>query len=106
MELIQSIFWILALWWLLSNVVTAIKVIQIQKAIEKNNELNRNQPKNIELDTKADDPAEVEMVEDKVCGKVIEKSRAYQLFHEGKLFYFCSWDCRQTYIQEYIKQSE
>ncbi|HOA81542.1 MAG TPA: hypothetical protein PKK61_10850 [Defluviitaleaceae bacterium] len=107
MEVMQGLFWIIAIWWLFSSIVRTIRFMQYQKALERSKEANNNiNPIDKELDIKAEKSVEVEMVEDAVCGKLINKSKSYQLYHDDKLFYFCSWDCRQKYINEHIKQSE
>lgn len=40
-----------------------------------------------------------EMVKDLECGEYIDKSKAYIAVVDGKRYYFCSWDCRQKFIE-------
>ncbi|NLY43162.1 MAG: hypothetical protein GX066_04170 [Clostridiaceae bacterium] len=42
----------------------------------------------------------IEMVKDPVCGKYIQKDKAYQVVtNENQVVHFCSWDCREKYIK-------
>jgi len=41
-----------------------------------------------------------QMVRDDYCGKLVEKSKAYIIRSDDNLHHFCSWECRQNYIQE------
>lgn len=37
-------------------------------------------------------------VKDPVCGMTVEESEApFQLEHEGKIYYFCSKDCKEEF---------
>lgn len=40
----------------------------------------------------------IEMVYDEVCEVYVPKKKAYQVVEEDKTHYFCSWECRQKYI--------
>jgi len=43
----------------------------------------------------------IEMVQDSYCNKYVQKEKAFQVVNnEGITHYFCSWDCRQKYIEE------
>jgi hypothetical protein len=42
---------------------------------------------------------EAQKVKDDYCGKLIDKSKAYIIRHGDKYHHFCSWDCRQKYIE-------
>lgn len=41
----------------------------------------------------------IDMVCDEVCQKYVEKTKAYQVVDEDKTHYFCSWECREKYIE-------
>lgn len=105
-ELINSLFWIIAIWWLFSRMIRKINNVQHQKVLKINEELRNAHLDNQESEDKPDEAIEVEMVEDEICGKFIEKDQSYQLYYKDKVYYFCSWDCREKYINEHIKQSE
>ncbi len=41
------------------------------------------------------------MVKDPVCGMEIDSSQAAaQTVHEGRAYYFCSEECRQTFLED------
>ena len=40
-----------------------------------------------------------QMVRDDYCGKMVEKSKAFIIQEDGQPHHFCSWECRQNYIQ-------
>ncbi len=41
----------------------------------------------------------VDMVYDQVCELYLPKAKAYQVVEEEETQYFCSWECRQHYIE-------
>ncbi|NLW23775.1 MAG: hypothetical protein GXY91_00745 [Clostridia bacterium] len=74
---------------------------------------NRETAKKLESEIKAKVAAnnqehEVqEMVIDEVCGAELPKDKAYILTQEnGTKKYFCSWECRQRYIQDNLLQEK
>ncbi len=46
----------------------------------------------------------VEKVVDEVCGKSIEKSKAYRVLCNGKEHYFCSWECREAFMNQRLEE--
>lgn len=42
---------------------------------------------------------ETQMVKDDFCGKMVDKNKAYIIRDGDNSHYFCSWDCRQKYIE-------
>ncbi|WP_347489196.1 transcriptional regulator [Desulfoscipio sp. XC116] len=42
---------------------------------------------------------EIEMVTDNICGCTLPKSEAYVLIKDDQRHYFCSWDCREKFIE-------
>ena len=42
-----------------------------------------------------------ELVDDPMCGVKLEKKDAYRIFKEGKEYFFCSWECREKFLEEY-----
>lgn len=51
-----------------------------------------------------DKAAAIEMVEDIHCGTFVPKHKAFQVVEEEKIHYFCSWECRQNYIDSKKQQ--
>lgn len=97
-----NILWMVAIWWMFSRMLRAIRIIQYQKMLQdKENQINFIR----EEDSNTKEEIPLEMVEDVYCGKLIEKSQAYQLSRGNETLYFCSWDCREKYIKDH-KQSE
>ncbi|MGL4363464.1 MAG: YHS domain-containing protein [Cellulosilyticaceae bacterium] len=41
-----------------------------------------------------------EVVKDPVCGNEVEKKEAYRILKNGEEFYFCSWECREKFLNE------
>ena len=39
-----------------------------------------------------------EVAKDPVCGKEIEKEKAYRVVKDGEEHFFCSWDCREAFL--------
>lgn len=37
---------------------------------------------------------------DPSCGKEITKEDAYRIFKGGKEYFFCSWECREKFLNE------
>ncbi|WP_058485081.1 hypothetical protein [Defluviitalea phaphyphila] len=102
MEIMTDILWMVALWWMISRIIAAIQIIRYQNILK-----NKKEMANVSKEEKKEqkEVETLEMVQDAVCGKFIEKSQSYQLVTENGIMYFCSWDCRQKYIKEH-KQSE
>lgn len=101
--------WILALYMLVSRVFG--KIVQAGTNSSKENErkvngLEKNEDLAKEIRTQSE--SIIEVVKDAYCEAYIPKEKAYQVIDEdGTVHYFCSWDCRQKYIQahEHIKAS-
>lgn len=39
-----------------------------------------------------------EKVIDSICGKEIEKEKAYRVLKDGEEYFFCSWECREAFL--------
>lgn len=46
-----------------------------------------------------------EMVKDSICGKELEKEKAYRVIKDGEEYFFCSWECRENFLNQ-KKQEE
>jgi len=42
----------------------------------------------------------IDMVLDSVCNTYVPKNKAYQVVRDNETHYFCSWECRERFIQE------
>lgn len=73
------------------NIIFRARLINRQKV-----EVNKN------VEEKFSEPVEkeaaIDMVYDEICGTYVAKSKAYQVVEDDKTHYFCSWECRQKYI--------
>lgn len=62
----------------------------------------KNQANSIESTDKFPEAIEketaIDMVYDEICQVYVPKSKAYQIVEDDKTHYFCSWECRQKYI--------
>ena len=88
------------------SILTGIIVTRKMKKAEKN--AIRLDPRDLELlkqkleeqESKPQlQPAEENMVRDDYCGKLIEKSKAYIIYKNNQYHHFCSWECRQKYLE-------
>jgi YHS domain-containing protein len=41
-----------------------------------------------------------ETVHDPICHKELEKKDAYRVLKEGVEYFFCSWECREKFLNE------
>ncbi|SET37279.1 MYM-type Zinc finger with FCS sequence motif-containing protein [Natronincola peptidivorans] len=41
----------------------------------------------------------IDMVFDTICETYVPKPKAYQVVEDDRTHYFCSWECRQKYIE-------
>ncbi|WP_031516021.1 hypothetical protein [Desulfofalx alkaliphila] len=46
----------------------------------------------------AEKTEEKNLVEDKICGAVVPRSQSYIVVRDDEEHYFCSWDCRQKFL--------
>ncbi|MEG0012977.1 MAG: YHS domain-containing protein [Cellulosilyticaceae bacterium] len=42
---------------------------------------------------------EKDLVTDPECGIELEKKDAYRIFKNGKEYFFCSWECREKFLE-------
>lgn len=40
-----------------------------------------------------------ELVTDPTCGRQMLKQEAYRILKDGKEYFFCSWECREKFLQ-------
>jgi len=45
-----------------------------------------------------------ELVNDTICGKELEKKDTYRVFKDEKEYFFCSWECREKFLEQYTKE--
>ncbi len=55
--------------------------------------------------SRPDLPVADKLVEDPVCGVYCPKSTAYTAIWKGKVYYFCSEECRQKFLKEHSSAS-
>ena len=63
-----------------------------KKDVEKQNKIN------LQKETKA-----VELKEDPVCGSFVEETSKYKVKLYDKVYYFCSEECKNKFIEEHSK---
>ncbi|MBS4536431.1 hypothetical protein GOQ29_12460 [Clostridium sp. D2Q-14] len=97
MEL-SSIFQFLIIYIIFSNLIkiglTILNRKKIKEKIEENEEkqntMKEGQP-----------PIQVvEKVTDPICNSSIEKEKSYIIVEDEGNKYFCSWECRQRYLEQ------
>ena len=50
-----------------------------------------------------DDVKAVEMKHDSVCGSYVEETTKYKVKLHDKIYYFCSEECKNKFIEEHTK---
>lgn len=82
-------------------------VFSIATGIAMSNKMKRAQQNSVKINAKLMEQMEKQqaellnqVVKDDYCGKMVEKSKAYIVRYDDVPHYFCSWECRQNYIQE------
>ncbi|MBS4538313.1 hypothetical protein GOQ27_07545 [Clostridium sp. D2Q-11] len=97
MEFLYGAFEMLIVYIILSNLVKIGYALVNKKKIEE--KLKERQKREQEVEEK-EEPIVIETVMDPVCNTEIEKDNAYVIVEDTDRKYFCSWDCRQKYINE------
>lgn len=40
-----------------------------------------------------------DLVVDPICGNEVEKKEAYRILKDGQEYFFCSWECREKFLE-------
>lgn len=93
--------------------LAAFNVVRYLLKIRKILKMNKDNPnirgisiingqiKLIEVKPSSDNAQQViEWVTDPICGMQIEKKDAYRILKDGKEYFFCSWECREKFLQQ------
>jgi YHS domain-containing protein len=62
----------------------------------KSNDLQANN-KNVDK-PQVEEKEAVNMVVDRICGRVVQRSESYIIVKDGIEHYFCSWACREKFV--------
>lgn len=101
MEMVNSLLritMIILLFRAIFTIITSINVSKKMKQTQQNTAMINEQL--AEQNKKQQDELLDRLVQDDYCGKTIEKEKAYIIRSGGHLRHFCSWECRQKFIQE------
>lgn len=96
-----GVFNFFALVFLLRLIVSLIAsarqgMSSVKKQFEEKEQASANSQ---ELSVETESPVCLqEMVYDKICGKEIPKNRSYIVAVDDVYHYFCSWECRQQFV--------
>ena len=109
LSFIGNVFTVMFLWGLFTFTMYAIRVRKTLRKYKDNPDIKGVQIVNgqvhvIEKDQVIID-AEIkeetkDMVYDSICNEEIEKSSAYHIIRDGVSHYFCSWECREKFLEE------
>lgn len=55
---------------------------------------------------KEDAENKVEVVTDPICNKQVNKEDAYRVMIDNKEYFFCSWECREKFMEQYKKDTK
>jgi len=95
--LLQITMGILVIRIVLSIIAATILGQKLQQAQKNNSSIDIRQYAQADQQNKTQT---TEMVRDSICGKMIEKRKAYIVSSGNQMNYFCSWECRQKFIEE------
>ena len=70
-----------------------VKVVKPRTVEDKVSTTNRFPEANIK-------ETAIDMVLDEVCNTYVPKNKAFQVVRDNTTHYFCSWECRERFIQE------
>lgn len=108
MEIISNIFMVMFLWGLFNFTMYVVRVRKTLKKYKDDPNIKGVQIVNgkvhvIEKDKNVFE-AEIkeetkELVTDPVCHEELEKANAYHVIRDGQSNYFCSWDCREKFLE-------
>ncbi|HHT65861.1 MAG: TRASH domain-containing protein [Caldicoprobacterales bacterium] len=101
MEMLNSILritMIVLLFRAIFTIATSFALSKKMKQAQQNTTAVNQQL--MELQKKQQAELLARLVHDDYCGKTIEKDKAYIIRSDNHLHYFCSWECRQNFIQE------
>ena len=80
--------------------IKGVHIVNAQVRVIKNDKDNDATEKNQNvIDGEIKDETK-DMVYDSVCNEEIEKSEAYHIIRDGESHYFCSWECREKFLEE------
>jgi YHS domain-containing protein len=68
-------------------------------------EKTQSEPQRTRVETQA--PQEVTQAKDAVCGMSVSSDSPHKTVYEGKVYYFCSVDCKDAFMKnpsEYVAQ--
>lgn len=101
MEFAAGVLRIFLLYIIFTNIIRIIFALVNRKKIaarlEEVKKEQNSQIGNLEVDEKLQ-VEEIEYVTDPICKEKVDKDNAYIILEEDEKKYFCSWDCRQEYI--------
>lgn len=108
MSIIGNIFLVMFLWGIVNFVMYMVKIRQIIRKNKDNPNVQGVKIENgkVHLIEKDKDIFEAKIKEevkdlviDPVCHAEIEKSKAHHLIKNESSYYFCSWDCREKFLE-------
>lgn len=109
MDLLASLLQITFIFLLFRAILTVIGGISLSKRMKasmKNSSTETESVYNKSDNAGASEVEErpsiyaIEMVKDNICGRYIAKDKAYIIRSDDEDNYFCSWECRQKYIEQ------
>ncbi|TYO93912.1 transcriptional regulator [Desulfallas thermosapovorans] len=90
MGVVESILNFLLIFLIINGIFNYMAISRARKQAQKIEEENAK----LKLQVKE----QIEMVTDNICGRTLPKSDAYVLAGDETRHYFCSWECREKYI--------
>ena len=100
-DIFSSLLKITMIALLIRAIISIITGIMVTKRIQKaqQNAAQSDQKLLEERMRQQSEARKADMVKDDYCGKLIEKSKAYIIRSGDQYLHFCSWECRQKYIE-------
>lgn len=63
-------------------------------------------PPIVGMERTTEEEVKKDLVVDPACGKEIEKKDAYRILKNGKEYFFCCWECRETFLESLKKEPQ
>ncbi|MHC1747780.1 MAG: YHS domain-containing protein [Cellulosilyticaceae bacterium] len=94
-------FMLISLFNLIRYMMKIRKVIKINKDNPNIQGISivNGEVKVIEKEQSSANIIQAELVTDPTCGKQMDKKDAYRIFKDGEEYFFCSWECREKFLE-------
>ena len=101
MDIMGYFFRILFIMFIIRSLIRISTRSRVSKeSVNEEKVIRTKTQESFELGMKKAKESSVEMVRDEVCDKTVPLDKAYIVVREDKRHYFCSWECREKFINK------